>query len=85
MIRLLRVIAVMVMLAGGVLRSSVQSLPPASSSRGVMEEATQLNEVVGKLNGEGKYREAVAPAGREPRDRRDRHDTMTELHMSRRL
>jgi tetratricopeptide (TPR) repeat protein len=62
MIRQLRIVAVIVVLAGGVPHSSAQST--ASSSRGPLEEAAQLNQVVVRLYGEGKYREAVAPAER---------------------
>jgi tetratricopeptide (TPR) repeat protein len=64
MIRPLRIVAVIVMLAGGVPRSSGQSPSTTSSSQASLEEAAQLNQVVDKLYGEGKYREAVAPAER---------------------
>jgi tetratricopeptide (TPR) repeat protein len=64
MIRVLCIVAVIVILAGGVPRSSAQSPSTASSSPGPLEEAAQLNQVVVRLNGEGKYREAVALAER---------------------
>jgi CHAT domain-containing protein/tetratricopeptide (TPR) repeat protein len=64
MVRALRIVAVIVVWAGGVPRSSAQSPSTASSSQDPLEEAAQLNDVVIRLNGEGKYREAVAPAER---------------------
>jgi CHAT domain-containing protein len=64
MIRVLRIIAVIVVLAGGVPRSGAQSPTPVSSSQGPLEEAAQLNQVVVRLMGEGKYGEAIVPAER---------------------
>ena len=72
MTRLLRIVTVIVVLAGGVPRSSAQSPSSASSSQAFLEEAAQLNQSVVRLYGEGKYREAVASgdrgvSGRSPR------------------
>ena len=64
-LRIVAVVAVLVMLPGRVPHSSAQSPSTASSSQWPLEEAEQLNEVVDRLYGEGKYREAVAPAERE--------------------
>jgi hypothetical protein len=63
MIRLLRIVAVIVILAGGVPPGSAQSPSTASSSRAALEEAEQLNQVVVKLYGEGKYPEAAGRIG----------------------
>ena len=64
MIRPLRVVVVIVVLAGGVPWSRAQSPSTASSSPTPLEEAAQLNQVVVRLSGEGKYHEAMAPAER---------------------
>jgi CHAT domain-containing protein/tetratricopeptide (TPR) repeat protein len=64
MISVLRIVAVMVVLAGGIQRSTAQSSSTAPSSQGPLEEAAQLNDVVDTLYGDGRYRDAVAPAER---------------------
>jgi hypothetical protein len=62
MIRALRIVAAIVIFASGMPRSSAQSPATASSSPDPVEEAAQLNQVMVKLYGEGKYREVIAPA-----------------------
>jgi hypothetical protein len=64
MIRVFRIVAVIVVLASGVPRSRAQSPSTASSSQGPLEEAAQLNQVVVRLHGEGKYRPRRGQAGR---------------------
>jgi len=64
MTRSLRSLIVMVILVGGTLRSYAQSPSTTPSSQAALDEATQLGKLVAKLYGEGKYREAVAPAER---------------------
>src|SRR4051812_19023597 len=59
-----RAVTMVVILAAGVARSSAQSSPGTPSSRAALEEAEQLNKLVVKLHGEGKFAEAVAPAER---------------------
>jgi len=57
-------VAVVVLLAGGVLRSGAQSLPVTPSSQAALDEATRLDQVVVKLYREGRFQEAVSSAER---------------------
>src|SRR5262245_6847461 len=56
MIRPLRALTIVVILAAAAARSSAQPLPGTPSSRAALEEAKQLNELVVKLYGEGKFK-----------------------------
>jgi CHAT domain-containing protein/Tfp pilus assembly protein PilF len=62
MIRSLQAITVMGVLVGGTLRGNAQSPTTTPSSQAALDEAAQLGKLVVKLFGEGKYREAIAPA-----------------------
>jgi tetratricopeptide (TPR) repeat protein len=62
MMRLLRTVTIVAMLAAGVPRGGAQPVPATRSSQAALEQAEQLNQLVMKLYGEGRFQEAVAPA-----------------------
>src|ERR1700733_9551730 len=64
LLRAIRAVIVMIILVGGALRSNAQSPATAPSTQAALDEAAQLGKLVVQLYGEGKYREAVAPAER---------------------